>query len=76
MASLISSSRGEFKIKKIFLNFIFFELSRIEVMCEHGIFGSLLFTFTVIFVRINIFFYEKFNSKLDFTPLNKSIFGS
>ena len=56
MASLKSSSNVEFKIKKIFLNFFFFEeLSRIELLCEHGIFGSLLFTFTVIFVRINLF---------------------
>ena len=56
MVSLKSSSSVEFEIKKIFLNFVFFEeLSRFKVLCEHGIFGSLLFTFTVIFVRINVF---------------------
>ena len=56
MISLKSSSSVEFEIKKIFLNFVFFEeLSRFNVSCEHWIFGSLLFTFTVIFVRINVF---------------------
>ena len=55
MVSLKSSSSVEFEIK-IFLNFVFFEeLSRFKVSCEHWIFGSLLFTFTVIFVRINVF---------------------
>ena len=28
---------------------------RFKVLCEHGKFGSLLFTFSVIFVRINIY---------------------
>ena len=56
MVSLKSSSSVEFEIKKIFLNFVFFEeLSRFKVSCEHWIFGSLLFTFTVVFVRINVF---------------------
>ena len=56
MVSLKSSSSVEFEIKKIFLNFGFFEeLSRFKVSCEHWIFGSLLFTFTVFFVRINVF---------------------
>ena len=56
MVSLKSSSSVEFEIKKIFLNFVFSEeLSRIKVSCEHWIFGSILFTFTVIFVRINVF---------------------
>ena len=57
MVSLKSSSSVEFEIKKIFLNFVFFfeELSMFKVSCEHWIFGSLLFTFTVIFVRINVF---------------------
>ena len=42
--------------QKDFLNFKFFEeLSRIEVLCEHGIFGMILFTFTVIFLQIKIF---------------------
>ena len=56
MVSLKSSSNVEFEIKKIFLNLVFFEeLSRFKVSCEHWIFDSLLFTFTVIFVRINVF---------------------
>ena len=56
MVSLKSSSSVEIEIKKIFLNFVFFEeLSSFKVSCEHWIFGSLLFTFTVIFVRINVF---------------------
>ena len=51
-----SSSSVQFEIKKIFLNFVCFEeLSRFKVSCEHEIFGSLLFTFSLIFVRINIF---------------------
>ena len=42
--------------KKDFLNFVFFEeLSRFKVLCEHGIFGIILFTFSVIFVQIKIF---------------------
>ena len=57
MVSLKSSSSVEFEIKKIFFEFRFFfeELSRFKFSCEHWIFGSLLFTFTVIFVRINVF---------------------
>ena len=56
MVSLKSSSSVEFKIKKIFLNFVFFdELSRIEVLCVQGIFGMILFTFSVIFLQIKIF---------------------
>ena len=52
MVSLESYSSVEFKIKKIFLNFVFFkELSRIEVLCEHGIFGMILFTFSIIFLQ-------------------------
>ena len=39
VVSLKSWSSIEFKIKKIFLIFFFFqELSRIEVLCEHGTF--------------------------------------
>ena len=56
MVSLKSCSSVEFKIKKIFLNFVFFEeLSRIEFLCEHGIFGMTLFTFSVTFLKIKIF---------------------
>ena len=56
MVSLKSSSSVEFELKKIFLKFVFFEeLLRFKVSCEHWIFGSLLSTFTVIFVRINVF---------------------
>ena len=52
----IKSSSVEFETKKIFLNFIFFEeISRIEVLCEHGIFGMILFTFSVIFHQFKIF---------------------
>ena len=37
VVSLKSLSSVEFKTKKIFLNFVFFEdLSRIEVLCEHN----------------------------------------
>ena len=55
MVSLKSSSIVEFEIKKICFNFAFFEeSSRFKVSWEHGIFGSLLFTFTAIFARINI----------------------
>ena len=43
MVSLKSSSSVEFEIKKIFLNLLLFEeLSRIEFLCEHVIFCSLL----------------------------------
>ena len=38
----------------------FEELSSYKISCEHGIFGSLLFTFIVIFVRINIFSIKMF----------------
>ena len=39
VASLKSWSSVEFKIKKMFLIFVFFEeLSSIEVLCEQGIF--------------------------------------
>ena len=39
MVSLKSWSSVEFKIKKIFLILVFFEeLSRIEILCEHGTF--------------------------------------
>ena len=39
MVSLKNWSSVDFKINKIFLIFVFFdELSRIEVLCEHGIF--------------------------------------
>ena len=70
MVSLKSSSSVEFKIKKIFLNFVFFfeELSRIEVLCEHGIFGMILFTFSVISLQIKIFSINNSISKLHFKP--------
>ena len=57
MVSLKSGSRVEFKIQNIFFqNFAFLEeLSRIEVLREHGIFGMILFTFSVIFLQIKIF---------------------
>ena len=44
--SLESSSSVEFGIKKFFLNFLFFEeLLRFNVLCEHVMFGIILFTF-------------------------------
>ena len=43
VVSLKSSSSLDFEIKKIFVNFVIFEeLPRIEVLCEHVIFGSRL----------------------------------
>ena len=60
MVLLKSSSSVDFKIKKIFFIFVFFEeLSRIEVLCEHRIFGMILFTFSVIFLKIIIFSLQK-----------------
>ena len=50
MVSLKSWSIVEFKIKKNFLIFVFEELSRIEVFCEHDV----LFTFIVIFLKTKI----------------------
>ena len=39
----------------MFLNCMFFEeLSRIEVLCEHGIFAMILFTFSENFLQIKI----------------------
>ena len=74
MASLKSSSSLEFKIKTIFLNFVFFEvLSRIEVLCEHVIFGMISFNFSLIFLQIMILSLEIFHSKLHFTPQNETI---
>ena len=56
MVSLKSSSSVEFEITKISLIFVFFkEVSRFKVSCEDWIFGSLLFTFTVIFVELTFF---------------------
>ena len=41
---------------KDFLNFVFFEeLSKIEILCEYGIFCMILFTFSVTFLQIKIF---------------------
>ena len=55
MVSLKSSCSVEFGIKKIFFNFLFFELSRFDVLCEHMIFGMILFTLRRIFIQIKIF---------------------
>ena len=56
VVSLKSCSSVEFKIKKIFwISFFFEQLSRIEILCEHGIFGMNLFTFSVIFLQIKLF---------------------
>ena len=74
VVSLKSCSSVEFKIKNIFLNFVFFEeLSRIEVLCEQGIFGMIFFTFDVIFLQIKIFSIKKSISKLHFMPQNEPI---
>ena len=55
VVSLKSTSSGEFKTKKFFFEFRFFEeLLRIEILCEHGIFGMNLFPFSVIFLQIKI----------------------
>ena len=68
LVSLKSSYSLEFEIKRSFLNFVFFEeLSRIEVLCEHVIFGIISFPFSVIF-QIMIFSLQIFLSKLHFTP--------
>ena len=57
VVSLKSSSNVEFGIKKtFFLNFLFFkELSRVKILSENGIFGIILFTFSLIFVQIKTF---------------------
>ena len=52
------------------------ELSRIEVFCEHGIFGMILFTFSVNFRQIKIFLIKNINKKLHFRPQNESILSS
>ena len=52
-----SWSSIDLETKKIVLKFASFEeLSRIEVLCEHMIFDMILFTFSVIFPQIKIFF--------------------
>ena len=52
VVSLKSASSVQFKIKKIFLIFVFFEdLSRFKV-CEHAIFAWFCLTFSKIFVQI------------------------
>ena len=74
MTSLKSSSSLQFEIKKIFLNLVLFEeLSRIEILFEHVIFGMISFTFSVIFLQIMIFSLKIFHSKLHFTPQTESI---
>ena len=78
MVSLKSSSSVEFEIKKIFLNFVFFfeKLSRIEALCEHVIFGMILFTFSVIFLQIKSFSVKNIESKLHFTPQKEPVLSS
>ena len=74
VVSLWSSSSLEFEIKKIFLTFVVFEeLSRIELLCEHVIFGMISFTFSVIFLQIMIFSLKIFYSKLHFMPQKEPI---
>ena len=58
MVSLKSSYSVEFKIENIFFNIAFFEeLSKIKILCEHGIFGMIFFTFTVIILLLSQFFF-------------------
>ena len=53
---LKSLSSVEFEINKNFSNLVFFEeLSRFKILCEHGIFGMILFTFRGTFVQIKVF---------------------
>ena len=47
-----------------------------EILCEHGIFGVILFTFSVHFLKIKIFFNKSSNSKLNFKPQNELILCS
>ena len=69
MVSSKSSSGVEFKIKKIFLKFVSFkELLGIEVLRVHGIFGMILFTFSVISLQIKIFSIKNSISKSQFRP--------
>ena len=58
LVSLKGSPIVEFETEKIFFWILLFfeEISRIEVLCEHGIFGMTLFTFSVTFHQIKIFF--------------------
>ena len=68
VVSLKNSSSVEFE-KKIFeFRFFFEELSRFKVLCEHVIFGMILFTYRGIFVQIWIFFDKNGNSNLHLTP--------
>ena len=77
MVSLKISSSLDFEIKKSFLSFVFFEeLSRIEVLCEHVIFGMISFTFSVIFLQSMIFSLKIFHSKKNFTPQKESFMYS
>ena len=60
VVSLKRSSSVESEIKNIFLNFVLFEeLTRFEILREHGIFVMILFTFSVIFLQITIFSKKK-----------------
>ena len=53
VVSLKSSHRVEFETKKDFFYFRFFEeLSRIEILCEHGIFSMILFTLSVFWLKL------------------------
>ena len=52
--------------------FIFEELSRFEVLCEHGISGMIIFNFSVIYVQFKIFSIKN-KSKLHLTLQNESI---
>ena len=77
VVSLKSSSSVELEIKKIFLNLVFSEeLSRFKVLCEHRKFGMILFTFSLIFVQIKIFFFKNINSRPFFRLLNETFFHS
>ena len=70
VVSLKSSSRVEFGIKKIFLNFVFFgELSRFK-FCVNTWW---LAWFCSLFVQIKIFFYKKYKFKITLSATNGTI---
>ena len=65
-----SSSSVEFRIKKIFLNFVFFEeLSRFKVLCDDVMFGH-----DFVHFRSNWdFFLLKYQFKIAFNATNETI---
>ena len=67
VVSLKNSSSLEFEIDKIFVNFAFFEeLPRIEILCEHVVFGMTSFTFSANFSSNYDLFFKNFSFKIKF----------